>query len=95
MKKELTEDILINWWLEKHHNTNIAEIKKEHPDWTHDNPDYNSQMFYDLFPVTQEQHDEWKDWAFNTFKKHFKLSKVGAERAFSFVYLNCAPKVNK
>ena len=92
-KKKLTEDDLVNWWLGKYHNTNLADVFKLHPDWTRDNPEYDSRIFYSAYPVTQEQHDEWRKWALEAFKKHFRLGKKAAERGFCFTYLNTAPMV--
>ena len=93
MKAKLTEAYLINWWLEKYHNTNLEKVQAEHPDWTKDNPDYNSLMFYDAYPCTQEQHDEWLVWAKEKFAKHFRLTKKQVDRHFALTYLNVSPKV--
>jgi len=92
-KKQLTEGDLINWWLEKYHNTNLEEVFKLHPDWTDDNPDYNSLMFYEAYQCTQEQHDEWKAWASETYRKFTGLNKKAAERGFCYIYLNTAPMI--
>jgi hypothetical protein len=92
-KKELTEAMLINWWLEKYHNTNIDEVQKLHPDWTWDNPDYNSRQFYETYPCTHAQHDEWYAWAIDAFAKFQGLGKKYAERGFCLIYLNTAPMV--
>ena len=32
-KKQISEEDLINWWLEKYHNTNLERVMEEHPDW--------------------------------------------------------------
>jgi len=92
-KKELTEEYLINWWLRKYHNTDLDEVFKLHPDWTHDNPEYSSHIFYSAYQVTQEQHDEWRAWAFEEFRKFQGLGKKYAERSFGFVYVNTSPMV--
>ena len=94
-KKQLTEEDLINWWLEKYHNTNLAEVAKLHPDWRNDNPDYNSRMFYSAYQCTEEQHDEWRAWAFEAYRKFTKLNKRTAERGFCFIYLNTSPMVKE
>jgi hypothetical protein len=94
-KKQLTEEDLINWWLTKYHNTTVAGVQKLHPDWTHDNPKFDSRMFYEAYQVTEAQHDEWRAWAVEEYRKSFKLSKKGAERGFCWIYLNTAPMVIK
>lgn len=94
-RKKLTEVDLINWWLEKYHNTNIAEIQALHPEWRADNPEYNSRMFYEAYQVTEAQHDEWHKWAIDAFGGYLGLSKKRADREFAWTYLNCAPMVKK
>jgi hypothetical protein len=93
MKSKLTEADLLNWWLKKYHNTSLEEVFKLHPDWTNDNPEYSSHIFYEAYQVTQEQHDEWQAWALEAFRKNFKLSKKLAERSFAYTYLNTSPMV--
>jgi hypothetical protein len=93
--KELTEEHLIDWWLNKYHNTSLKKIREEHPEWGDHNPEYTSHIFYDAYPVTQEQHDEWCEWAKKEVKKYFKLSKIGLNKSFGFIYLNTSPKVMK
>lgn len=85
-KKELTEEMLINWWLVKYHNTTLEEIHKEHPNWT-------SKEFYAAFPVTDKQHDEWHDWMLKELQKYFKYSKKYVQRSSWAIYLNTAPSI--
>jgi hypothetical protein len=85
-RKPLTENDLINWWLQKYHNTTLEEVFKEHPDWTH-------RDFYPAYAVTQEQHDEWRKWALKECADYFRLGKKYAEKAFAFIYLNTSPAV--
>ena len=94
-KKELTEEMFLDWWLEKYHNTSIKKIQEEHPEWNDKNPDYNSRIFYETYPCTQAQHDEWYKWAIDTVAKHLRCSKKYAKRQFCFVYLNTAPNVKE
>lgn len=93
MKAKLTEEDLINWWLERYHNTNLKEVQALHPDWRSDNPEYSPWMFYDAYPCTQAQHDEWLVWAKEKFAKHFRLTKKQVDRHFALTYLNVSPKV--
>ena len=94
-RKELTNDDLINWWLEKYHNTNMDGVLKDNPDWDIHSKEWNSRTFYQKYPVTQEQHDEWEKWAFNAFTKHFRVSKTYAKRAWPYTYLNVSPSIKK
>ncbi len=86
-----TED-LVNWWLEKYHDTNIKKITKENPEWAK-SPEKFTRVFYDKYKVTQKQHDEWNEWAIKTLMKEQKLPKKLVERNFGFVYLDTAPSI--
>lgn len=87
--------MFINWWLTKYHNTTLAEVFKEHPDWTKDNPEYNSRMFYEAYQVTEEQHDEWYKWAIDVVAKHYGWTNKMAKREFVWIYLNTSPMIKK
>jgi HSP90 family molecular chaperone len=93
MKKVNAED-LINWWLEKYHNTNLEKVTEEHPEWK-ENPSEHTRDFYHKYSVTQEQHDEWLNWAKDYTKKVTKVSKKFFERQWPWVYLDCSPSVIK
>jgi len=93
MKKELTEKEIINWWLEKYHNTDIDKVAAEHPDWGEGKPGYNSRMFYDAYPVTEAQHDEWRAWLVKKMMWFTGRGKKYVERNLWAVYLNTAPIV--
>ncbi len=90
MKKKLSEEDIINWWLEKYHNTNIEKVLKKHPEWADGN---HSRDFYDAYRVTQEQHDEWHEWMIKALMKEFGCKKKYAKKASWVLYLNTAPSV--
>jgi len=92
MKPNLTEEEFIDWWLEKYHNTNIEQVQKDHPEWMKD-PQAHSRDFYQTYACTQEQHDEWYEWAIERIMKHYRLSKKRAKRDFALSYINVAPTV--
>jgi hypothetical protein len=93
-RKQATQNDLINWWLEKYHNTNTEKVLKDHPEWDVESKEWDSRTFYDTYPCTQEQHDEWYDWAIETVMKDYGIrSKKYAERSFAFTYLNVSPKI--
>ena len=47
MKKQVEQKDLINWWLEKYHNTNLDKVMEENPDWKE-----KIQRFYSKYKVT-------------------------------------------
>jgi len=90
--EKISSDELINWWLEKYHNTNVDKILKENPEWEK-NPEEHTREFYKKYEVTEEQHDEWHKWAISTIAKKYKWSKEYARKQFAFPYLNVAPSI--
>ena len=88
MKKPSREDI-INGWL-KYYNTTVEEVISTLPKELLDTPDW-----FKLYPVTQEQHDEWVKWAKGYIKKVTKMSKRFVDVHWGFVYLDCAPNIIK
>jgi hypothetical protein len=90
MKPNLTEEEFINWWLEKYHNTNLEEVIQKHPEWKNED---HSRDFYTTYAVTQEQHDEWYEWAIQRIMKHYRYGKKMAQKQFAFPYLNVSPTV--
>lgn len=93
MKKVNPKD-LINWWLEKYHNTNLDKVVKENPEWK-ENPREHTKDFYKKYAVTQEQCDEWEKWAKEYTKKVTKVSKRLLERGWGLVYLDTSPQIIK
>jgi len=85
-RKELTEEMLIDWWLTKYHNTTLKEVFAQHPDWT-------SKEFYPTFAVTEEQHNEWHDWMIKELMKYFCIGKKAARKDSWAIYLNTSPSV--
>jgi len=84
----LSREELLNWWLAKYHNTNVEEVLKKYPE------ECKLPSWFKLFPVTQEQHDDWYEWAIEYVAKKLKCSKKVAKYRFAFAYLNCAPYVD-
>jgi len=89
MKKrnELKQEDFYNWWLNKYHNTTISAIIEKEPELC------KTTKWYKKYAVTQEQHDEWYEWAIQTIMKHYRCSRKMAQRNFAFDYLNIAPSV--
>ena len=90
MKPQLTEEEFINWWLREYHNTDLDGVKRVRPEWWED-PEKYTRDFYRAYAVTQEQHDEWYEWAINRLAKYHKYSKKYAKKAFCLSYLNVSP----
>ncbi|MEX0595703.1 MAG: hypothetical protein WD512_04315 [Candidatus Paceibacterota bacterium] len=85
--KKLTRDDLLNWWLKKYHNTTVKEVVENNPKEVLDSPSW-----FELYPVTQEQCDEWEEWA----DKELRRTKtIVGKRGWGFIYLDCAPYVKR
>ena len=92
MKRQVDSKDLINWWLEKYHNTDLDKVMDENPDWK-ENPQEHTREFYAKYPVTSEQEKEWEKWAKEYIRKVTKLSKKAIDHSWWSVYLNCSPSV--
>lgn len=86
-RKELNAADFYNWWLQKYHNTTVQEIMEKEPELAK-TPDW-----YKKYAVTQEQHDEWLEWAIQTIMNHYNWKRDRARKEFCFSYLNIAPSV--
>ena len=86
--KQVNREDLLNGWL-KYHNTTVEEVIKKHPKEV-----LESAEWFKLYPVTQEQEDEWVNWAKKHIKKVTKLSNAIIERSWGLVYLDCSPYVD-
>lgn len=88
--KTIDREILLDWWLQKYHNTNCKEIIEKYP-----KEELAQATWFKLFPVTQEQEDEWITWAKKYIKKTLRMSNEMLERQWPYVYLDCSPYVIK
>lgn len=89
-RKRLTEDDVVNWWLEKYHSTTLEEVMEEHPEYNKD-----SRLFYKEYQVTEQQHDEWKAWLVKSLMKESGMGKKYTESHMWVIYLNIAPLIHK
>lgn len=87
MKKELKEEDFYNAWLQKYHGITIEELIEKEPELC------KASEWYKKYAVTQEQHDDWYEWAITTLMKHYRWSRKSAQKNFCFEYLNLAPNV--
>ena len=94
MSKKVNGDELVNWWLEKYHNTNLTKVLEDNPEWVV-NPQDHTRDFYKKYAVTQEQHDEWEIWAKKYVKQITKANKKVLEVGWAWVYLDTSPSVIK
>lgn len=85
--KYVDRDLLINEWL-KYHNTNVKELVAKHPKEVLEDPSW-----FKLYPVTQEQHDEWMDWAKKYVKSILKLKGKQFDWNWGMIYLDSSPSV--
>jgi hypothetical protein len=90
MKTKLTREDVLNWWLQKYHNTTVEELVKTLSDDVK-----NSADWFKLYPVTQEQHDEWYTWVVDALTKERRMSKTYIIKHFALDYLNCAPYIEQ
>lgn len=88
-RQELTYEIIRDYWLGKYHNTNSKEVVEKHPEIV------KTPEWFKLYPVTQEQHDEWYEWMIETVAKYFRISKKRAKQDSWNIYLDCAPTVKE
>lgn len=85
MKKVNRTDLLDGWL--KYHNTNCKEVIAKYPE------EIKEPTWFNLFPVTQEQHDEWVIWAKAYTKDVTKLSKKLIDKYWGFIYLDTSPTI--
>lgn len=88
-RKQLDATDFYNWWLQKYHNTTVEEIMEKEPELA------KTSDWYKKYAVTQEQHDEWYEWAVQTIMNHYHWKRDVARKEFCFAYLNIAPSVKK
>jgi len=89
VKTRLTQEFIMNWWLKKYHNISVKWLLENEPEFV------KTPHWYTKYAVTQEQHDEWYNWAINYMSKYYKMPKQYIKRNFGFDYLNCSPAVLK
>lgn len=86
--KKIDINDLFNGWL-KYHSTTVDDVAKQYPE------EVKSPIWYKLFPVTQEQYDEWEIWAKQHIKDVTKASKKKIDHEWPWICLSCAPYVPK
>ena len=89
MKEKITQEFIMDWWLTKYHGITCKWVVEKHPKLC------KSINWYKKYAVTQEQHDEWYEWAIKTLMKHYGFGREKVERMFAIDCLNCAPEVKK
>lgn len=62
IKKRITYDDLMDWWLLLFHNTCVDELKPYYSK-------HDSDRFYRNFPVTERQYNMWKRWVFMAVRR--------------------------
>lgn len=83
---KLTRDDALNWWLQKYHNLTVSDVINQLT-----LEQQNSPTWFELYPVTKEQHDEWYNWIIETLAKEQRTSKKAMRHRFSLDYLDCSP----
>lgn len=82
--RDLSQEELIDLWLVPVHGVRFEEAvqTKEQGD-----------TFYDDYPVTKGQHDEWDEVASAFVRRKLRITKDYATRIKWSWYLNTAPKI--
>ena len=94
MGKKVNIEDLINWWLEKYHDTNLDKVLEDNPEWK-ENLQTHSREFYQKYAITKKQHDEWLQWAQDYTKKVTGIKGKLFDKNWCWVYLDCAPSIIK
>lgn len=89
MKKALSSEYIMEGWFKKYHGLTVQELITKEPELIK-TPDW-----YKKYQVTQEQHDEWYDWAVSELGKNLRMPKTRVKRYFTFEYLNLAPSIKQ
>jgi len=89
MKRLLSQEFVMDWWLQKYHGITCQWLIKNEPELI------TTPEWYKKYAVTQEQHDEWYDWVVSYMAKYYRQSKKIVKRRFCFDYLNCSPSIKK
>ena len=89
MKKELSEADFYNAWLQPYHGITVEWLMENEPELV------KTIEWYKKYAVSQEQHDEWHEWAIKTIQKHYGWSAKLAKRNFCMAYLNLSPSIKK
>lgn len=84
---KLTNNDIIEYWLLKFHGLTVKELMEKEPELV------KSPTWFQNYPVTQEQHDDWVQWAIKSISKDQKLSKKYVSRNWQLIYLDTAPTV--
>ena len=87
MKKLPTRDELLDMWLGKYHNTTTKEVVEKYPE------ESKNPTWFELFPCTQEQSDEWEKEVKELYLKKYKVNKRLFERSWPLIYLDCSPYI--
>ena len=87
-RKLPTIDDIRDLWLQKYHNTNTKELVEKLPEEVRMSP-----KWFELYPCTQEQYNEWVIEAKAYLKKHTKWGNHYINRSWPFISLDAAPYV--
>jgi len=88
-KAKLTQEYIMNYWLEKGHGITVKWLIENEPELI------KSSDWYLKYSVSQELHDEWYEWAIKELMKNNRMSRKFITRNFAMDYLNCSPTIKK
>lgn len=78
MKKVNSTD-LINWWLDKFHNTSLEKAKLDHPEWR-EAEIAATKMRKSITNYTEEQRDEISSRLSNATREFYRIYAVTQEQ---------------
>ncbi len=86
MGEKISSELILNQWL-KYHNTTIKEVEVKHP------KELKKGTWFNYYPVTKEQYDEWNEWLVGYIKTITKLSIPRIKKDLPWVRLDFAPNI--
>ena len=86
--KRPSENELRDLWLKKYHNIKMEKLLELLPKEVLQNSNW-----FELYPCTQRQHDEWVIECKELLKKKYKITKYIMDRGWGLLYLQCSPYV--
>jgi len=89
MRKQLTEEEFYNAWLVPCHGITVQWLIDNEPELI------KTTDWYRKYAVTEEQYNEWYEWAIQRMMKHYKWSRKMAVSNFTLAGLNVLPSIKK
>lgn len=76
---------ILNGWL-KYHDLDVDKLIASQPKEVLEDSEW-----FKLYPVTQEEYEEWVAWAKKHILDNYRISKTMLERSWWHIILDCSP----